>query len=372
MELEYNLYALLETVGFVQAITLGSLLMLLHKKEHKSSFFLGLFLVLFALETIPIILESTNAYAIYPEFYLLPFDFFWLHFPIFYIYTQQVSIFHDSETKYWVLYPGLIAFLVQLFVFFLPYETKLAITQNVGYEIYNYCKIVYGLSIGIYTLLHLGHHKIEVHNYFSMVKNKELNWARIFLVFNIAGSISYSIISRTISGSMFSEIFFLIFDLTLVYWASYHGVQQRNVISLLGKLDDYGIPRKNSIVENNLPNGTDKDMSAMMEKIHEHIVQLENFINPDLTIIELAEKLKVHPKRISTTINTVKKQNFNAYVNHYRIKKAESLLKNIELHNLSIEGIGNEVGFHSKSAFYSAFKKETGTTPLQYKERVAA
>lgn len=38
MQLDYNFYALFETVGFVQAITLGTLLMLLHKKAYRSSF----------------------------------------------------------------------------------------------------------------------------------------------------------------------------------------------------------------------------------------------------------------------------------------------------------------------------------------------
>lgn len=205
-----------------------------------------------------------------------------------------------------------------------------------------------------------------------MVENKELTWARIFLIYNISGTIVYSIVSRTIADSLFTKIFFLVFDLFLVYWLSYHGVKQRNVISLIGKIDDFGIPLKKSSKENTVSKTSDKGRSFLMKKIHDYIVHSENFTNPELTIVELSEKLGIHPKRISATINMVQRQNFNSYVNRFRVKKAERLLKSAEMDKLTIEGIGNEVGFNSKSAFYSAFKKETGTTPLKYKELLAA
>lgn len=124
MALDYNLYALFETVGFVQAITLGALLILVNKNKYRSTIFLGIFLILFALESVPIILESLNAFKLYPKLYLLPFDFFWWHFPIFYIYVHQICIFSNEKTKYWVLYPGLVAFVAQVAVFFCPIPPK--------------------------------------------------------------------------------------------------------------------------------------------------------------------------------------------------------------------------------------------------------
>ena len=98
----------------------------------------------------------------------------------------------------------------------------------------------------------------------------------------------------------------------------------------------------------------------------------EIFVNSELTIMDLADGINKHPKLVSEAINTVGKQNFNSYINQYRIKKAEVLLKTDKNINLSIEGIGNEVGFKSKSAFYTAFKKFTGTTPTSFKDHRAA
>ena len=59
--------------------------------------------------------------------------------------------------------------------------------------------------------------------------------------------------------------------------------------------------------------------------------------------------------------------NFNNYINSFRVEYAKELLVTNKFSNLSIEGIGIEAGFHSKSTFYAAFKKIENTTPAQYR-----
>jgi len=372
MEPFYYFYPLFGTVGFVQAITLGTLLMVLNRPKYRSTLYLGLLLILFALGLVPRILDSLGTFERYPDLYLLPFDFFWFYFPIFYLYTQHACIFSNQKKKFWVLYPGIIVFFLQLYVFFLPYETKLNLVQTLAFDAYTLIKLSYGLGIGIYTLKLLNRHKVEVYNYFSFVKSKELNWSRIYMTFAIIGSLVYTILIRTIPDSHFARLFFLSFDLILIYWISYHGVQQRNVRSLLAKKKEFDLRRAKSIDESEGSSKHKKSMQELMQQIHEHMATSESYTHPELTVVDLAEKLNTHPKRISAAINSIENQNFNAYINSLRVKKMEKLLKNEEVDKLSIEGIGYEVGFHSKSAFYSAFKKFTGTTPSKYKEDMMA
>lgn len=112
-----------------------------------------------------------------------------------------------------------------------------------------------------------------------------------------------------------------------------------------------------------------KIMNELMQKIDEYLISSHAYKDPNFSINALAEKLHVHPKKISTTINSIKKKNFNLYINQFRIQWAIKLLHKIEPNNYSIEGIGKEAGFNSKSAFYAAFKKETGTTPIKFKAK---
>ena len=115
-----------------------------------------------------------------------------------------------------------------------------------------------------------------------------------------------------------------------------------------------------------------KEMQAIVSRLDTYVKNSEIFMDKHLTIASVAEALKIHPKRISLSINKICEENFNSYINRFRIEKAEKMLMDRNLKNLSIEGIGTEVGFQSKSTFYTAFRKITGTTPNRYKEKLAS
>ena len=92
----------------------------------------------------------------------------------------------------------------------------------------------------------------------------------------------------------------------------------------------------------------------------------------DLTIADVARELGEHPRTISVALNTYYKKNFNSYINHYRIRHAETLLKSGYAQSKSIEGLSQEVGFRSKASFYKAFKENTGITPVEYVRKLNA
>ena len=370
--LNINLQSLLDIIGLIQGITLGILLLILNYKHYRSTFFLGLFLLLFSLKLAVFIPKGLNLDQVYPELFLLPFNFSWLLFPLFFIYTQKVSIFSNQKTKYWVVVPGIISVLLQVIIYFLPYSTKLEIAQSFWNELFfTFMGICYSWAIGIWNLRFINIHRKEVRNTFSLMEFKELEWARIFLIYALTTSVIIHILYIISPQNFYFKLIFSIFDLIAIYWIAGNGLVQRNVLSHLKNKESLNYPEVGFLTENSSQSLAIEDLKALMKQIEDYVVGSESFMSAELTIIDLAEKLKVHPKRISTAINTVIKQNFNTYINQHRINKAERLLKNKSAENFSIEGIGKEVGFNSKSAFYSAFKKYTGMTPSAYKESTA-
>jgi YesN/AraC family two-component response regulator len=86
-----------------------------------------------------------------------------------------------------------------------------------------------------------------------------------------------------------------------------------------------------------------------------------------LTIDDVALALNINSKYLSQVINEIYKRNFYSYINNYRINDSKQMLVSGEFGNYSMEGIAKTVGFNSKSSFYTAFKNNTGMTPLEFK-----
>lgn len=102
--------------------------------------------------------------------------------------------------------------------------------------------------------------------------------------------------------------------------------------------------------------------SLVEETVHKN----NYFLNPEITLKSLAKKLKTNQNTLSKTINSEFGMNFNDYINKKRIAEAKERLVSKEYNHLTIEAIGNSVGFNSKSAFYVAFKKHASTSPSAY------
>ncbi|MEP5611987.1 MAG: ABC transporter permease [Cyclobacteriaceae bacterium] len=99
------------------------------------------------------------------------------------------------------------------------------------------------------------------------------------------------------------------------------------------------------------------------------IFEQENFhLRDDASLTKLAEELGATTHHLSQVLNESKKIGFQDLLAQYRIREACRLLKEDDQSNIKIENIAAMVGYNSKSAFNTAFKKRTGKTPSEYRE----
>ncbi|UBM59642.1 helix-turn-helix domain-containing protein [Marinilongibacter aquaticus] len=110
--------------------------------------------------------------------------------------------------------------------------------------------------------------------------------------------------------------------------------------------------------------------SEWMHQIQTFMEEEKPFLNPNLTINDLALQLNIQSHIISKVINEGFQKNFFDFINTYRIEEFKKQIKNPKYKHYTILGIAYEVGFNSKSSFNRAFKKHTQITPTEYFQKV--
>lgn len=109
-----------------------------------------------------------------------------------------------------------------------------------------------------------------------------------------------------------------------------------------------------------------REAKMLLQQLEDYLRDKQVYRNSNLTIGALAKELKWPKARLSQVLNGHVGLSFTAYINQFRIEDAKQMLKDQGL--LTIEAIGYEVGFGSRSSFFAIFKQQTGLSPKKFQE----
>lgn len=151
-------------------------------------------------------------------------------------------------------------------------------------------------------------------------------------------------------------LFIVLFFFVLVF-----SIMQFPVFAFTGDFEDLEEKVKKKYVKSSL-----KDSSDLFNEIETLVKTEKLYLEYDLKLNALAEKLDKSVHHVSQAINQKAGMSFPDYINQFRIEEAK--LKLIEPKPDTIYTISLDVGFSSKAAFYTAFKKFTQQTPTAYKK----
>ena len=113
------------------------------------------------------------------------------------------------------------------------------------------------------------------------------------------------------------------------------------------------------------PAGLAPELHPWRDKLLRLMADEQPWLEPELTLTELAHRLRTHPALLSKVINAGCGQNFNDFVNTYRVQEARRKLADGRFAHYSLVGVAFESGFNSKSTFNRVFKKLLGQAPSE-------
>lgn len=353
-----------------------SILLITKKHKNKADFLLSAWFLFIALHLFFFFALLNNLYKQYPFLIGIDFSFPILQSLFLYFYVRFLT--SEKQQFYWSDFLHLIP-AISAYIYMIPffgmretekymYYSDVESRETVFLYIYNLITV---LSFVIYTLLAfrmLKKHEQLIIQYYSFKEKIQLSWMKslvtcisviwiIVLIIKIVHLVFK--LSMPISGELIISISVVIF----VFVLGYFGIRQTMIFSDLSfALTNAEIP-----VERYKKSGL-KEVQA--EDIKMKLIQLmetENrFLENELTLNALAREIGASPNNVSQVINEQFSKNFYDFVNDYRIEDFIRKAGDSKFKNYSVIALALECGFNSKSAFYSAFKKQTGMSPGEF------
>ena len=114
----------------------------------------------------------------------------------------------------------------------------------------------------------------------------------------------------------------------------------------------------------------ESEAKAVRNQLEALMVAQRPYLDPDLSLPGLAERLGVARNAVSYIINQGLGRNFYDFVNEYRVEEVKRLMEDPARRDHKLLAIAFDAGFNSKPAFNSVFKKVTGKTPSEYRRQL--
>lgn len=117
---------------------------------------------------------------------------------------------------------------------------------------------------------------------------------------------------------------------------------------------------------------TKEETKKYLHILDNYLEENKPYLNPEYRLQQMVNDTKIPRHHLSALINSCYGLNFNQFVNHHRVTYVTKNFNNPDWKQLSLEGIGQQAGFKSRSTFLKSFKTVTGKTPSEFKKSQSA
>jgi AraC-like DNA-binding protein len=352
-----------------------SLFLFTHRSGRKvSNRLLGAFFLVIGLNLMDNLLLIKGAYTGNAAFGLWSVWLLLLFGPLLYLYTQSILYrdFRLSLSKGWHFLPFVLLFVITEIYWQTrgPGERRLMLEQVMtrkvpGYQYWDSALIFGQFFLYMFASFRLiGRFKRAAGDSFSDYRRIDIRWLSNSLLFFTAAmalAAVNSFIGLTSLAAYWLPVFLVVIGLVWVYI---------NVLLLKALKDSELFGVLGDAPPAAAPTGPVEEWRGILDQLRGHMGTRRPWLDPDLTLEQLALQLKLRPKLLSQAINEGLGQNFFEFINRYRIEEARRLLTNPADKKITVLEVLYQVGFNSKSSFNTVFKKQTGLTPSEFKKKM--
>jgi AraC-like DNA-binding protein len=320
--------------------------------------------------------------AFIPELVIFYQVITFLIFPFYFLYGMEVIRFNFS-LKVLFFVPTLALTLFMITDFYFIHERSYAYAELIYryptliYHFFYKGQLVFSILGQLWFLRRIHIYQREIRNEYSNVEQIELRWLRqvtiafiaitafaliAYLVYNFNTElIDIETVTKAING----------ISILAVFYMSYNGIKLYTIRNHY-RLSEVNYQHEKQLQQADKKYSRSNLTEETLADIHERLIEVfekeKPFLEPQLQLQQVAQKLNVGTHALSQTINTIEKKTFYDFVNAYRIEHFKTLLVNPDNKKFSILGLGMDSGFNSKASMNRIFKELTGHSPSAYQK----
>ncbi|NOR28828.1 MAG: helix-turn-helix domain-containing protein [Lutibacter sp.] len=355
--------------NYIVIIIYGSLILLSAlllanplKVNKKANFWFGIFLFLWSTFWLEEIFAITNM-EIISNYLLISIKYLQFYTPIVFYFSVVYYTNPDFKLKKIALKYTILSILFLVGLIMQQAYKQVSLIQN----LLNFLIVIQALYFTIFSYILIQQHKKKIDLFSSNTSEIDLKWLEYIITALLALSIFIGLYNMLFTSQNLN-LFGNIVSILIIFFVAYNTLKQKEIFLLNEK-------QRNLIIETNEKTTIEKrkiisdiDLKTLKPKLSLLMKNQQPFLDPELSLIKLAELINVTPHQLSYIINEGFNENFFLFVNRYRVEKVKELLMNKNKANLSIMGIAFESGFNSKTSFNTTFKKISSQTPSEFKK----
>ncbi|MEM6343176.1 MAG: helix-turn-helix domain-containing protein [Bacteroidota bacterium] len=330
-------------------------------------------LVAFLLTWVATLLEAVGMvegfFVSYPRLAFWGSSLIWMQGPLIYLFTRAITkpeiTFHWRDMLHFL--PGLLVLLLtQLAYQNLPQEQMqyvIEAAQVSASSMVIFATLFFYVYLGFYLWQSwrlTQRYQRLLKNEYSALEGKSLRWLYL-MIGSFSGVVLITALQNVVRfyvPNFLSIAQILVFFVVLLF-ATRLVLQFMDHQSLAFLVEPAAAERANPA----------KDWTHEKKRLLTFMTEQQAYLDPDLSLAGLAERLDTDPRSLSQLINQGFEQSFFDFVNSQRIEHACQRLHSTTSKERNVTEIMYESGFNSKSSFNTAFKKFTQMTPSQYRKQ---
>lgn len=374
--------SIINFIGAFHGIILAIIIAKAKQGNRQANRILSILIFLFSLGMAGSAYFASGLYQVFPHIIMIFPPIIFTYGPLLYLYIKALTNDGFRLTAKHLLH--FIPFAINT-LYFIPFHLqgsteKIAAVEEflrhpttVSYVVL-VVRIIHAFIYIFFCIRLVQTHAGKVKESFSAVEKVNISWIRHLLVLFIVVWLVVLALYLFIPHSMEKEklnfsIIYLLVSLS-IFSIGYRGMSQPEIFSSVPNDAQYpGETKEKKYEKTGLG---PEEAKSLLNRLLRFITSEKPYLEPELTLPQLAKALDIPLHHVSQVINEKLQQNFYKFINSYRVEEAKKRLSHYEIGKEKLIKIAFDVGFNSLSTFNRVFKELTGQSPSEFRKKQTA